>query len=188
MIPLEIQAQRPGSMRVDIYADDVRVFSEGLDGDTGWQMFADGSVAPTTADGTLALVRGLHGNLYGPHEYAELGHAITEGTSAEIDGITYCVLDIVMSDGFEERLYLDPDTFLPVRERSEYALHPDVDPEVELHETRRAEFVPINGIMMPMLQETVDLRTGEVVQTVRIRSVDINPVFAAETFSRPSAG
>lgn len=179
-------AERPDNMRIDIYADGTRVFTEGLDDGHGWQMFADGRIEATSEDGTLALLRGLHGNLYGPHEFAALGHAITEGEPAEIDGVVYPTLDIVMADGFEERLYLDPETFLPVRDRSEYALHPDVNPDQEFHETRRSEFTMIEGVMFPMLQETVDLRTGETVQTVRIVSVEINPEFEPGTFAIPS--
>ncbi|MEE2526443.1 hypothetical protein V0U79_08695 [Hyphobacterium sp. HN65] len=180
------QAERPDSMRVDIYVGENRVFSEGLDDGAGWQMFADGSIEATSPEGTLALLRGLHGNLYGAHEYAALGHTITEGEPAEIDGVVYPTLDFLMSDGFEERLYLDPETFLPVRDRSEYALHPDVNPDQEFHETRRSEFTMIEGVMFPMLQETVDLRTGEVVQTVRIVSVEINPEFEPGVFAMPS--
>ena len=182
------QAERPDSMRVDIYADGSRVFTEALDHGESWQMFADGNAQATSEAAADILLRGLHGNLYGPHEYAALGHTITEGEPVEIDGVVYPTLDFVMSDGFEERLYLDPDTFLPVRDRSEYALHPDVNPDEEYHETRRSEFTMIDGVMFPMLQETVDLRTGEVVQTVRIVSVEINPEIDPETFAMPSGG
>ena len=180
------QAERPDSMRIDIYADGTRVFTEALDQGQSWQMFADGDAHATTEAAADILLRGLHGNLYGPHEYAALGHTITEGEPVEIDGVVYPTLDFVMSDGFEERLYLDPETYLPVRDRSEYALHPDVNPDEEYHETRRSEFTMIEGVMFPMLQETVDLRTGETVQTVRIVSVEINPEFEPGTFAIPS--
>lgn len=179
------QAERPDSMRVDIYAGGTRVFTEALDHGQSWQMFADGNAQATTQAAADILLRGLHGNLYGPHEYAALGHTITEGEPAEIDGVVYPTLDFLMADGFEERLYLDPETFLPVRDRSEYALHPDVNPDEEYHETRRSDFMMIDGVMFPMLQETVDLRTGEVVQTVRIVSVEINPEFEPGVFSMP---
>lgn len=180
------QAERPDNMRIDIYAGGTRVFTEALDDGASWQMLADGQAEATSEAAAEILLRGLHGNLYGPHEYAALGHIITEGEPAEIDGVVYPTLDIVMADGFEERLYLDPETYLPVRDRSEYALHPDVNPDEEYHETRRSDFTMIEGVMFPMLQETVDLRTGETVQTVRIISVEINPEFDPGTFAIPS--
>ncbi|MHA6289345.1 hypothetical protein [Maricaulis sp. CAU 1757] len=179
-------AQRNGDMRIDVYDGDQRVFSEGLSDGVGWQMFLDGSVEPTSPDGTAALRRGLERNLFGLHEFAVRGHEVSAGEPQVIDGITYPVLDITMDDGFEERLYLDPQSFLPVRERSEFALHPDINPDAELHETRQSDFREIDGVVKSFLQETVDLRSGQTVQTIRIRQIELNPHIEAGFFDPPS--
>ena len=180
-------ARRNGDVRVDIYDGGTRVFSEGLSNGIGWQMFGDGRVEPTSEAGTGALYRGGQRNVYGLHELEQRGHSVLEGEPETIDGLTYLTLDIVMDDGFEERLYLDPESLLPVRSRSEYALHPDLDPEVDRHETRYSDFREIAGVMRSFLQETVDLRTGEIVQTVRITAIEINPDFEEGAFERPTA-
>lgn len=178
-------ARRNGDVRVDIHDGTTRVFSEGLSGGEGWQMFADGRVEPTSEAGTGALRRGVERNLFGLHELSQRGHDVSAGEPETIDGLTYPTIDITMADGFEERVYLDPESLLPVRVRSEFALHPDLDPEVDRHETLYSDFRDAGGIMRSFRQETFDLRTGDRVQTVRITAVEINPDLDPGAFDRP---
>jgi len=180
-------ARRDGEVRVDIFDGETRVFSEGLSNGVGWQMFGDGRIEPTSDAGTSALYRGGQRNVYGLHELEQRGHSVSQGEPETIDGLTFVTLDIVMSDGFEERIYLEPETLMHVRSRSEYALHPDLDPEEDRHETRYSDFREIEGVMRSFAQETVDLRTGEIVQTIRITAVQVNPDFESGAFARPVA-
>lgn len=180
------RADRSGHMRIDIHADDTRVFTEAMNGETGWQMFANGDVADLSAEGEAALRQGITGNLFGLHEYAGLGHQVSEGGTQTIEGIDYSIIDIVFDNGHERRLYLDPDTHLVARERSEYALHPDLNPDEEIFETRYSDYREVGGIVRAFASERINLRTGEVAQTTRILTVEINPDLDPAQFVRPA--
>lgn len=181
----DYRATRDGLMRIDIYADGERVFTEALDGDGGWQMFGNGEVADLSEDGRRALETGIAGNLYGLHEFAALGHVVRDGQSETIDDVAYPTINIVYEGGREERLFLDPETWLAVRQRSEYALHPDVDPDQEIFETRYSDFREVNGVMRAFHSERINLRTGEIAQETQILSVEINPDLDPAQFQRP---
>lgn len=183
----DYRADRNGHMRIDIFADDTRVFTEAMNGETGWQMFASGEVADLSPEGEAALRQGITGNLYGLHEYAGLGHQVSEGGVETVDGVDYPVIDIVFDNGHERRLYLDPETFLVARERSEYALHPDLDPDEEIFETRYSDFRDVGGIVRAFASERINLRTGEVAQTTRVLEVEINPDLDPGQFERPAS-
>ncbi|MEE2566134.1 hypothetical protein [Hyphobacterium marinum] len=181
------RADRNGHMRIDIFADDTRVFTEAMNGETGWQMFASGEVADLSPEGEAALRQGITGNLFGLHEYEGLGHQVSEGATVTIDGIDYRTIDIVLDNGHERRLYLDPQTFLVARERSEFALHPDLDPDEEIFETRYSDYREVGGVIRAFASERINLRTGEVAQTTRIESIQINPDLDPAQFERPAS-
>jgi hypothetical protein len=181
----DYRATRDGLMRIDIYADGERVFTEALDGAGGWQMFGNGDVADLSEEGRRALETGIAGNLFGLHEFTGLGHMVRDGEILTIDGMDYPTIDIIYEGGREERLYLDPETWLAVRQRSEYALHPDVDPEQEIFETRYSDFRDVNGVMRAFHTERINLRTGEVAQETQILSIEINPDLDPAQFQRP---
>lgn len=181
----DYRATRDGLMRIDIYADDQRVFTEALDGEGGWQMFASGVVADLSEDGRRALEAGIAGNLYGVHEFAGLGHDVRDGETVTVEGLDFPTIDIVYEGGREERLYLDPDNWLTVRQRSEYALHPDVDPAQEIFETLYSDFREVAGVMRAFQTRMINLRTGEVAQETQVLSIEINPELDPSQFERP---
>ena len=181
----DYRATRDGLMRIDIYADGNRVYTEALDGSEGWQMYGDGSIAGHSEDGRRILAAGIAGNLYGLHEYASLGHIVGDGQTETIDGFAYPTIDISYEGGREERLYLDPDSWLTVRQRGEYALHPDVDPTQEIFETLYSDFREVDGVMRAFQTRKINLRTGEIAQETQILSVEINPELDPAQFERP---
>lgn len=182
----DYRATRNGLMRIDVHADGQRVFTEALDGEDGWQMYANGDVADLSEDGRRALETGIAGHLFGLHEYAGLGHVVRDGETETIGGIDYPTMDITYDGGRDERLYLDPETWLAVRQRSEYALHPDIDPDQEIFETRYADFREVNGVMRAFRSERINLRTGDAVQETEVLSVVVNPELDPAQFERPA--
>jgi len=60
-----------GAMRIDVFADGVRVFTEALGPDGGWQMFGDGTVADLSSDGKAGFQNGACsatiGTAFGSH-------------------------------------------------------------------------------------------------------------------------
>ena len=72
----EYVATRNGRMRIDVFAGGQRVFTEGFDGESGWQMFGDGTVADMSKAGEEAVQHGIITNLYGLNEMVGIGLAI----------------------------------------------------------------------------------------------------------------
>ena len=141
---------RDGAMRIDIYADGARVFSEGVDSEGSWQQNGEGAPVTATSDeGRAALLHGIEFNLFGLHELKARGHSLSLAGAEALDGATYHVIRILLSDGFETFLYLNSETLMIERRRDVRALHPDADPTKQLIENQYLDFTPRCGIMSP---------------------------------------
>lgn len=166
---------KDGAMRIDIYSDGARVFSEGLDADGGWQQ--QGAGAPFTeqsAAGKAALGHGIEFNLFGLHQLAARGHTLALDGDETIDGIAYKVIKVTLSDGFETFLYLNPANGMVERRRDIRALHPDVDATQKLIENRYYDFEDYCGVKSSSRSEQVDATTGEIMQTTKVLSQACN--------------
>ncbi len=133
-------ATREGHMRIDVFADGNRVFTEALGPDGGWQMFGDGRVADLSEDGKKALVRGIAGNLFGLHERVALGYKLELFGDVTKGGNPYFELEETTPDGFAKRLYMDPVSYQISGEIRTSALHPDVDNTEQRQESRNMDF------------------------------------------------
>ena len=58
-----------------------------------------------------------------------LGHKVELLGRQQIDGINYYTLQLTLQDGYSQKYYVHPETFLIERSRVSRALHPDVDPD-----------------------------------------------------------
>jgi hypothetical protein len=125
------------------------------------------------------------GNVYGLHELESRGVEISIRRQQEADGKTFWVVELVHPDGFEEHSYLDGESWLVVRQRSEHALHPAVDPEVKRFESRYSDYREVDGVLFPFLVEKFDLETGERVQRTTILARVHNRVQSPGDFVRP---
>jgi hypothetical protein len=181
------KADRNIRMRIDIYAGEKRVFTEGFDGKNGWQMGEDGKAKDASADGSAALRNGifLPGKLFGLHELTGLGHRIDYDGRQEIENISYHVLKVTMASGMETFLLIHPETGRIERTRDVKALHPDVDPTKKLTESTNSDFRKINGVLFAFKGVRKNLKTGETVQTTTLKEVKINPKFDDSTFQKP---
>jgi len=180
-------ATREGHMRIDIFADGNRVFTEALGPDGGWQMFGDGRVADLSEDGHKALVRGIAGNLFGLHERAALGYSLELFGEITHGGKAYYELEEIAPDGFSRRLYMDPASYQITRDLETSALHPDIDATKQRKETISMDF-RAGAAGEPVYadrQETRDLDTGELMQTTTITGRTINGPVDASRFKRP---
>ena len=72
------RADRNLRMRIDVYANGKRVFTEAYDGRRAWQMGDDGIPREANAKGAAALRNGvlLPGKLFGLHEAHLTGHKL----------------------------------------------------------------------------------------------------------------
>jgi len=180
-------ATRDGYMRVDIFSGDERVFTEALGPDGGWQLLQAASVATgLSEDGEQALRRGLTGNLYGLHELPGLDYTLSLAGSAERDEKRFWVIDQVGPAGFSKRLLLDESSYLVMSEIETSALHPDVDSTKALQETHYSNYQASAGVLFPRRTVKKDSATGEIVQTVEVKKVAINPEIEATLFDPPA--
>lgn len=179
-------ATRSNQMRVDILANGVRVFSEGLAGTQGWQLRQNEQTStPTSPAGTLALQRGIENHLFGLHELPARGHQLTLLPPETIDGTDYFVIEILYAGGDKAWRLISTTSWLVERSRVQAALHPDVDPTKSRLETTFTDFRRVDGLLRPFQETQVDLATGETVQTTTINSIVFNPTFADEFFAAP---
>lgn len=182
------RADRTGRMRIDVYSEGRRVFTEAFDGGTGWQMGAD-STSATTADDAAAEAL-WHGTQYPNnvvplHELEDRGHRLELAGRDTLDDVPYHVLRLTLSDGFETNWYVHPETWLLERRRDVRALHPDQDATERRLETRWSDFRSVAGVLRPFRSRQVDLATGEVLQRTEVEEIAVNPDFPVDVFVRP---
>jgi hypothetical protein len=180
-------ATRDGYMRIDIYSDNERVFTEALGPGGGWQLMQGATVATDLSeDGEKALTRGLIGNLYGLHELSKLNYTLSLSEIEAEDAESSWAIDQVGPDGHSKRLFMDQSSFLITRTLDTSALHPDIDDTQSQTETRYADFETFSGVLFARRTEKIDTATAQAVQTVVVRKIDINPTIDASRFDRPS--
>lgn len=180
------RATRAGEMRIDVFADGERLFTEALHQGSAWAMQqGETSGSPITPEEANILGRGILGNIYGLHELEAQGVAVTVSSSDRVDGKSFWVVDLLHQDGFEDRYYLDAESLLVVRQRSHHALHPAVDPEIRRFESRYSDYREVDGVMFPFLKEKFDLETGERVQRTTTQSLTINTLDDGSDFVMP---
>ena len=166
---------KDGAMRIDIYAEGARVFSEGVDDDGAWQQGgANAPIEAASEKGRAALLHGIEFNLFGIHQLAARGHKVEFDGDETLDAVAYKVLRVTLSDGFETYLYLNPDTMLIERRRDIRALHPDADPTERLIENRYSDFESFCGVLAPKTSLQIDARTGDEMQRAVVKSQECN--------------
>jgi hypothetical protein len=169
----DYRAIRDGLVRIDIYAGEQRVFSEGIDARGGWQQNGAGSpVEPMSDAGLRALQQGIEHNLYGLFRITERGHRLEALGRLQHEGVNYHVLQLQMVDGFQRLYLLHPETWLIDYSRETSALHPDVNPVEQQLESRHEQYVQRCGVMRSLISRTIYLLSREEVQQSRI--IDIN--------------
>lgn len=180
-------AARDGRMRVDIRAGGERVFTEALDHGRAWSWSPDEGVREGSAAGAAALRHGIEFpfKLFGLHEMKARGHRLEPVGRETVDAIEYYVLRLTLDDGFEVRYYLNPETWLIDRERTQRALHVDIDPAPQWIETIHSDYRPVGGVLYPHRQVERALATDTLLSTGTIREIRLNPPLAPDRFSPP---
>lgn len=177
------RARRPDTMRIDIYSDGTRVFSEGLWKGEGWRL-AQGAdePAPTSPEGTAALRHGLEGpgRLWTLADVERRGHRLRVVDREVVDGAHHTVLELTFADGFQTWYWVEEDTCHVVRSRDFRAFHPEQDPDRVWVETVYDDFRTSDGVTRPHRSRNVNLATGDVLATTRITAVELDPSLAAD--------
>ena len=182
------RVDRKGRMRIDIYDQGQRVFTEGYNNTLGWQ-WQGGEEAATRASesGEAALRHGpqLPMHIVGLHELSQRGHRVELGGREVLDGVNYYVVKATLDDGYRMYYFIDPESWLIVRSRSFRAFHPDVDPKEKWHETRYSDFRNVAGTQKAYTTTSLDMVSGDVVATTTIKAVRVNPELDSAIFDMP---
>lgn len=180
-------ATRDGRMRIDVFADNQRVFTEAYDGKSGWQLLQDqSSASDMSAEGEVAVIHGIHNNIFGLHELAALGYNLTLLGRESVDDTDYWMVDSVSADGFLKRYYINAGTFLIERTREESALHPDMDAETKRFETLHFDYREVSGRLFSFGDKKTDRESGDVVQSTTVVRFVVNPEIDFTIFDRPA--
>jgi hypothetical protein len=160
------RASSAGTMRIDVFAEDTRVYSEGKDADGVWE-WPGGKEGPENVyhEGIGALEHGIEFNLFALAELQNRGHAIELVDQETIRDIDYYVLKVTLSDGFENYRYVNSKTWLVDLSRDFRALHPAIDPTMKNVETRYDNWTSTDGITHADRSRDFDMASGELVQT-----------------------
>lgn len=180
-------ANRDGQMRVDIYIEGNRVFTEALSSmDDGWQQDGEGEpVKPLSEIGKKTLQKSIHSNLYALHELEGLGYKVEFQDVQELMGDNYYAVDITNMSGDVERQFFDMDTFLRAATMDESALHVDVDPTKVLSVSTNKNYKMVNGIMHSFSGEVIDLRANKVIQRFELIEIEFNTPQDKTYFFKP---
>lgn len=179
-------AARDGRMRIDIYGDGKRVFSEGLNGECGWawQPAADGGepeIDPCVGEQETAALRHgtqMPGHFFTLEEVRDRGAKVEligeELSDSEEDSGAQWQVRVTLPDGFERDYFIDQESKLIVRARDQRAFHPAVDPRELTVESRYSNPRTIDGVLRYMKQENVNAVTGEWLGTTTVLTIEHN--------------
>lgn len=176
-------ASRRPAMRIDVFADGERVFSEGLVRDAAWQ-WPGTDVQPTPASeaGAGALLRGITNNLYGLHERPRLGYRLSYDGLESLDSKDYWKVTSVSPDDFKEVFFVNVETGLIERKEEWSALHPDMD-ATELHSvTHYLDYRWHDGHRVNFATEKRDAASNVVLQRVSVTKASVNPRLPRQVF------
>ena len=172
-------------MRIDVFADGKRVWSEGLDGVGAWTWPGDKPAAGGSSDdGAKALMHGVHFNLVGLHAFPTHGHRLTLAGREVVEGVNYHVIQIDMADGFQTFRYVDPVSWQIGRERDVRAIHPDMDAKKKLLEQVMEDYRPVDGVMVSFASRQVDVAAARVLQRTLLTHQVFNPADVDLTIER----
>lgn len=180
------RAARPGCMRIDIMAGGNHVYTEAFNGTRGWQWKGEGDPVDESPAATATLRHGveLPGKLFGLHELQPRGHRIDFKGREKIDGADYYSLHVVLADGYETSLYVDPESWFVTRRRDVRPLHVDVDPTPTTIESRISDFRKVSGVFFGFTGVDIDLNTGKVLERTEIRAIKVNPEIDPAIFDK----
>jgi hypothetical protein len=176
-----------GRMRVDVFHEGNRGFSEGIDENGAWT-WPGGQPSPSPASvvAGATLARGVEFNLHGLHVYPARGHAVTLLGRRTIAGVAYYELHLRLRDGYETFRYVNPETWLIDRYRDTRALHPDVDPTEVLIETENSDFRRVGGVVTHFAWTERNVSDGATLQQGEVQRLEYN-VRHGLNFSRSEA-
>ena len=127
----------------------------------------------------------LPGKIFWLYQLREKGAKIgLEGTRI-IEGTKFFVLTVILKDGFLVHLYVNSKTNLIERMRDQRSLHPDIDPSIASLESLYSDFKKTDGVVRAFKDQQIDLRSGAILSTTDVESVQVNIPLKTYLFECP---
>jgi hypothetical protein len=182
----DYRATRDGRMRIDVYVDGNRVFSEGIDRAGAWEQRGP-AVAPAAVGEAPrnALAHGIAYRFDGIWFAREQGRTVALQGEERVDGVAYHVVKLGFADGFETYLYVNPSSWLIERQRDQRAYHPSNDPTQIRVESVQGAFGPLCGVQFARASRDVNLGTGATLSQNRVTDARCNLAEAQLEIDRP---
>ncbi len=181
------RANRNGQMRIDVFVDSERVFTEALSSiNEGWQLDGGGTrPKPLSEQGKANLQKAVHTKVYGLHEMEGLGYQIKFLGLQEFMGDMHWAIDLISPNDQSERLFYDQKSFLKTGSMVESALHVDVDPTKTRNASITKNHMMVDGVMFSFGDEVINLRENKVMQTSNVIKIEVNKDQDLERFASP---
>ena len=162
----DYRATKDGLMRIDVYAGDVLVYSEGIDSQGAWARNGgkDGEIIPVSGAAAQSLAHGIEFNLFGLHSFEDRGHALSLDGEEQVGDTVYKVIRVTLADGYETYFYINPETWRIERSRDARGLDPTSEPDKKLMENVNLVFDTACGVLGTVSSQRVEVESGAVVQ------------------------
>jgi hypothetical protein len=184
----DYRATRDGRMRIDVYVDGNRVFSEGIDRTGAWEQRGPNAAPAAVGDAPReALAHGIAYRFDGIWFAREQGRTVALQGEELVDGVRYQIVRLAFPDGFETYFYVNPTSGLIERQRDRRAYHPSNDPTQIRVEVVMADFAPLCGVQVARAQRDVNLGTGATLSQSRVTEGRCNLAEDQLDIDRPRA-
>ena len=183
----DYRVMKPGYMWIRATYRDGFAYTEGFDGERGWEQ--PGAVAAEYVDGDAgkALNQGAMSpvHLYGLNHMEALGAHLTLNGCEVIDGTRYYVLNVVSRFGTDIDYYINADSYRLERGRSIRPLHPTQDPTPVTIEERWEDFRMVEGVLHPFGYSQWNVDSGERLTRLEVHDIMQLPDATPEDFAKP---
>jgi hypothetical protein len=182
----DYRATRDGRMRIDVYLNGKRVYSEGLDTRGAWEQAGEGAeVVAVGAAARDALRHGISYRFDGIWFARERGHGVEYVGTDAVAGAKFHVMKLKFPEGFETYFLVNPSNWLPERRRDQRAYHPSVDSTKIAIESVDSDYVFRCGVAQALTSRDINLATGEVLAERRVNTALCNLPDSALDIDRP---
>jgi hypothetical protein len=158
-------------------------FAEGYDG-SAWEYYGNPGIVLRTVGPAAAATRhstSILGALIG---YADQGSTVTLLGTDTVAGRKAYRLRVRMRDGFEQDEFIDAETSRLIAERFVAPIHA-FGGKIST-ETRWSDFRRVDGLLVPFMEEQVEIGSGKVLNQFARSSVVVNQDLEPRQFAPPS--
>lgn len=184
------RATRSGKMRIDIFSDGKRVFTEAYNGTIGWQWSTQlKAVKIIDGEKAAALRHGveLPGRFFTLLDMEQQGHQLEYIGEEKRESGKAAVILLTLKDGHRKYYLLDPHSGQQIANRDTRAFHPDIDPTRVIVETRPSQYKKIEGMRRAWQSDNFDLSNNQWLGTSRVLDIDINSEIDESIFEPSNA-